>query len=381
MADPDMSRARLGLFISSGGSTMSRLCATFRRSPLLLPDSSWPADGQCQIPGVDDDCCVPIDSAGRDYTNDTTADGERWALFSLCRLFPTWLRRYFVKCGLGGNPVARFATALVFSVVLVCSGAFGQNSAVGDPLTQGATTSERDQAALATLSRAVTAMGLTASTNQMTIRLTGSVSPMPSSETPPGTFTSVVELTNDGYQVRNEFQYASDGKQTVFVGGRSGAAFAFGRRVINMSGHVTMVTAPSQMPVFELIRALTKSQYSVIQAAPRQIGGVAAVHIKISDETDFISKGVTLQDWYFDPTSGLPLRWEFLVPDTFDATARSVSSGAREFSNYQSLNNMILPLQSIYFRDGHAISSTTIRSAELNVQISDSIFDLPKGAN
>ena len=275
----------------------------------------------------------------------------------------------------------RPSTTTLVAVVILCGIAFGQNHAVSDSQSQQSAPFQRDPTAVATISRAVTAMGFATTADRMTVRLTGSVAPAPHSEDPAGTFTSIVELTNSGYQVRNEFEYASDGKRTVFVAGKNGAAFSFGQRVIKMSAHLAMVTGPSQMPVFELIHVLTKPHYRVKQAAPRQVGGVSAVHITIRDDTDEVSKAVTPQDWYFDPTSGLPLRWEFQEPDTFNALARSVTTGAKEFSNYQRVNGMLLPMQATYFRGSQAASVTTLSSAELNLQIQDSVFDLPKGGN
>jgi hypothetical protein len=239
----------------------------------------------------------------------------------------------------------------------------------------------RDPAAVAVISKAITAMGFTAGTAPTNVQVTGSVSPAPGSEDPAGTFTSVVEVSASGYQVRNQFQYASNGMQTIFVAGAKGAAFAFGKRVINMSAHLAMITGPSQMPVFELIRAVNNSQYQVSQGAPLQIGGVSAVHVKISDETDSVTHNITPQHWYFDPNSGLPLRWEFREPDTFNAMARSVTTGAKEFSNYQTVNGMLLPMQATYFRDGQPSSITTINSAQFNVQTPGSEFDLPTGGN
>ena len=240
---------------------------------------------------------------------------------------------------------------------------------------------QRDPLAVATISKAIAALGFAPGGGPMSVRLTGSVSPTPGSEEPAGTFTSVVELSESGYQVRNEFEYADDGKQTLFIAGRKGAGFAFGKRVINMSAHLAMITGPSQMPILELIRATTNAKYHVSGGAPMQIGATSALHIKTIDETDIVSKNVTPQDWYFDPVSGLPMRWEFQVPDTFNATAPSLQTGAKEFSNWQTINGMLLPMQLTYFRDGHAASVTTIRTAEFGVQISESAFDLPKGAN
>lgn len=231
------------------------------------------------------------------------------------------------------------------------------------------------------ISKAIAAMGFTAATLPTNVQLTGSVSPTAGSNDPAGTFTSVVQVSANGYQVRNGFQYASNAMQTIFVAGQKGAAFAFGKRVINMSAHMTMITGPSQMPAFELLRAVNNSNYQVSQGAPLQIGGVSAVHVKLSDETDSVAHTVTPQDWYFDPTSGLPLRWEFRVPDTFNAMAGSVTTGAKQFSNYQAVNGVLLPMQTTYFRGGQAASVTTINSAQFNVQIPDSEFDLPAGGN
>ena len=275
----------------------------------------------------------------------------------------------------------RFNIFALLSVVILCCLASGQSPVAGDIQSQQTTIVKRDPTALATLLRAVTAMGFTTTSSQITVRLTGSVAPVTESEGTPGNFISIVELTDDGYQVRNELEKAADGKRTVFVGSKNGAAFAYGHRVIKMSAHVSMVTAPSQMPVFELIRALIKPRYKVNQVESRQIGRVSAVHVRISDETDLVSKSVTPQDWYFDSATGLPLRWEFRVPDTFNGTPRTVVEGAKEFAKYQITNGVLLPLQITYFRSGRAINVTEIKSVEFNVPLSGSEFDLPKGAN
>jgi len=241
---------------------------------------------------------------------------------------------------------------------------------------------QRDPSALAVISKAITAMGFSAGTVPTSVQVTGSVSPAQGSDDPAGNFTSVVELSaSDGYQVRNQFQYASNGMQIIFVAGKKGAAFAFGKRVINMSAHMAMVTGPSQMPVFELLRAVNNAEYQVGQGPPLQIGGVSAVHITISDETDLVTHNITPQHWYFDPNSGLPLRWEFREPDTLNALAPSVRTEAKEFSNYQTVNGILLPMQATYFRGGQASSITTINSVGFNVQTPDSEFDLPTGGN
>jgi hypothetical protein len=240
------------------------------------------------------------------------------------------------------------------------------------------TTPQRDPAALTTISTALTAMGLPLNASQInTIALTGSVSPASGSQDPAGTFTSVVQLGTNGYEVRNEF--VSNGNQSLFVSNHGSPGFVVGGTYAQMmSGHVTMITAPSQLPMLELIRALSSSNYAVSQAAPSTVDGVAAVHVHISDETDYVSHAVTQQEWFFNPSTGLPLRWQFGVPDTFNAE-HTVWPGSKDFSSYQQMDGILLPTQILYSRGGNPASITTITSLQMNAPSTSSQFDLPPG--
>lgn len=245
-------------------------------------------------------------------------------------------------------------------------------------------TPQRDPAALATITRALTAMSLQSNgtlpsgTMISAVQLIGSVNPTPGSPDVAGTFTSTVEVTATGYEVRNEFQ--SNSGSSVFVSGHGTPGFSFGPHLRKMGGHVTMITAPSQFPMLELINAVVNPAYQVTQASALQIGAVSALHIHVSNETDFVTHAVTPQDWYFDPTTGQPLRWQFLVPDTFNA-GRSIWVGSKDFANYQVMSGLLLPTQITYSRDGQPASITTVTSVQFNGPITSSLFDLPQGAN
>jgi hypothetical protein len=271
--------------------------------------------------------------------------------------------------------MARFRVGVSLSLLLLpfVLGASAQQRRRSSAMPTSAP--QRDPAALATITQALTAMALQTGTTISTAVLTGSVSAAPGSQDPAGTFTSTVEFNSTGYEVRNEL--VSNGVTSVFVSGHGTPGTWFGtRQPWKMSGHVTMIAAPSQLPILELINALTNPVYQVTQAASAQIGLVSAVHIQISNETDSITHAVTLQDWYFNPVTGLPVRWQFLVPDTFNA-GHSIWTGTKDFANYQVMGGLLLPSQITYSRDGQPASIATVSSVQLNVTVTESQFDLP----
>lgn len=143
---------------------------------------------------------------------------------------------------------------------------------------------------------------------------------------------------------------------------------------------MTMIMAPSQLPVLELFNAISNPAYQATQAAAIQIGTISALHVHLSDNADSISQSVTSQDWYFDPATGLPVRWQFPVPDTFNA-GHSIGMGEIDFSNYQQVNGLLLPGSTTYSQDGKPETVTTINSVQFNVPITTLLFDLPPGAN
>lgn len=234
----------------------------------------------------------------------------------------------------------------------------------------------RDPRALSVITQALAAMRVQAPITMVV--LTGTVAAAPESQDPGGSFTSTVEVGANGYEVRNEFE--SNGVRSIFVSGHGTPRFSIGSRVRKMSAHVTMITAPSQLPILELINALNNQKYKVTEGPTIQIGGVPALAIHISNEADSVTRSVTPQDWYFDPTTGLPLRWQFLIPDTLNA-GHSVWKGTKDFANYQIMDGVLLPSQIIYSRDDKPASITTISSVQFNVSVPDSAFDLSQGAN
>jgi hypothetical protein len=241
------------------------------------------------------------------------------------------------------------------------------------------TPTTRDPAALATLTQAITAMRGQGSVAQIaTLQTTGSIGPAKGSGYPGGTFSWTMELTGAGYEFRNQLTQP-DGTVSLFVSGYGSPKISLNGSVAPMARHLALVAAPAHVGFLVLARALGNSSYTVAAAAPVQIGSVSAVHIHISNDADGIIQTLTSQEWYFDPTSGLPLRVEYCAPDSLNAL--HCFRGARDFANYQATGGFLLPLQITNSFNGNPVSITTITSVEFNVAVTPSEFDLPLGAN
>lgn len=241
------------------------------------------------------------------------------------------------------------------------------------------TPTKRDPAALGVLTQAITAMKGQGSAAQITtLQTTGSISPAGGSGYPGGTFSWTMELTSTGYEFRNQLTQ-SDGTVSLFVSGFGSPKISLNGSVAPISRHMALASAPAHVGFLVLARALGSSSYTVAAAAPLQIGSVSAVHLHLSNDADGIIQNLTSQEWYFDPTSGLPLRVEYCAPDSLNAA--HCFPGARDFSNYQATGGFLLPLQITNSFNGNPVSITTISSVEFNVAVTPSEFDLPLGAN
>ena len=211
-----------------------------------------------------------------------------------------------------------------------------------------------------------------------TLQTSGSISPAGGSGYPGGTFTWTMELTSTGYEFRNQLTQP-DGTVSLFVSGFGSPKTSLNGSVAPTPGHLALASAPTHVGFLVLARALGSSSYTVAAEAPIQIGSVSTVHVHVSNDSDGILQTLTSQEWYFDPTSGLPLRVEYCVPDWLNAV--HCLPGARDFANYQPTGGFLLPLQITNSFNGNPVSITKVSSVQFNVAVTPSEFDLNLGAN
>jgi hypothetical protein len=243
-------------------------------------------------------------------------------------------------------------------------------------------TQQRDASAIATLQRSILALagggaGAINAAPITSVQIAGSITPIAGSGYPAGTFTWTFEVTSSGYQFRNELQ--TNGTTRVFVSGHGSPANGSNGKVKHTFSHMALAETPSAVPMVVLISVVVNPKYTITQAPPLQIGAIAARHVHISDDRDQVTQAVTPQEWYFDPTSGLPLRVEYRIPDLLDPL--SSIKGARDFANYRQLGGFLVPTQTTSSVDGEPVCVTTISSVILNVPVNESEFDLNAEGN
>jgi hypothetical protein len=125
-----------------------------------------------------------------------------------------------------------------------------------------------------------------------------------------------------------------------------------------------------------LYAELQNSNYTLSYIGTATVAGKSAIRIHSFDSSDNIGPLVTPQDWYFDPTSFLPLRVEYLFPYQDDANRASPLS--MDFANFQSVSGILVPYQ-LQLHLISASTTATVTSATFNAGLSSSTFDPPSG--
>jgi len=232
---------------------------------------------------------------------------------------------------------------------------------------------QRDSAAIAILNQAQSAMGTTSILSQFTsAECTGSIQAENGSTSPSGTFVWKHQFSATGYQFRSEF--TSNGQTQILVSGPSGPVISNNGVVGSLPSQVTLAMYPIHLPAVVIGVFLANQNYTITLGSPTQINGVTANHILVSIGTDDVSKAQTREDWYFDPTSGLPLRVEYRLADVKDAL--QYTTAAVDYSNYQAVNGVLVPFSTTNAEDGAVVTTTTVTWVQWNYPVDPSDFTL-----
>lgn len=233
---------------------------------------------------------------------------------------------------------------------------------------------QRDPSAIAILNQAAAAMGSTSVLAEFgSSECTGSIQAVEGSNTPSGTFVWKHQFSASGYQFRSEF--TNNGLTQILVSGPSGPAVSNNGTVRSLPAQVTLAIYPIHLPAVVIGVFLANPNYSVTTGSPVQLGNVLANHISVSIGTDDVSMAQTPQDWYFDPNTGLPLRVEYRVADGSDALQFTTASA--DFSNYQAVTGILVPLAISNSESGAAVTTATLDPVQWNYPVGGSDFTLP----
>ncbi|HET7108058.1 MAG TPA: hypothetical protein VFI38_14695 [Candidatus Acidoferrum sp.] len=257
------------------------------------------------------------------------------------------------------------------------------NSSAGIPqnpsstTTSSQTTVQRDSLATNAVQAAIVAQGSPAAIGAINNAIVqGTIVPAQSSTVDAGNFKWESDFTGSSYEFRSEMQIG--GTTRVFATGHGNPAFYNGKTARPLFSHVAYASVPWHLPAIVLFRELNDPSRSLQFVGVTSINGSQVAHIRTQVTTGPIETELSVHDWYFNPSTGLPVRVEYRTPSTLDM--RDNKPAAADFSNYQIINGIAVPFTIVASESGQVVSSATISSIAFNTSLAPSDFDLLVGS-
>lgn len=268
------------------------------------------------------------------------------------------------------NRLNRYQILLFLTVGLI--GLQTSSGRAASLTSSGATTVFRDAKAVDVVKSTVESMGGVNSAGLVrSVTARGTMS----SASPDGLMNESSFLWEDIFVGTPEFrrEIEKSGSRTIFVSNH-GAPLRSGKGGAKaLSHHVALATPALYVPAIFLARVLGNPQYSL--TIPKQDESSATVRrIEIALETDPPTHEVTLQDWYFDAVTKLPLKVEYRRINAHNA--RDYKWASAEFSDYRVVDGVTTPFamktQTKDIKDSTIFVLTAI---SFNALTSDSDFE------
>jgi hypothetical protein len=251
-----------------------------------------------------------------------------------------------------------FRSALFAALLLISPAAFAQAASTPGPV--------RDPQAVATVQAGLTAMGGTATISQVQNSVVSGTSvDQPAQQNTAQSFT----WTYADKEFRNENNAASGGHVLVSNGG-SPQDFHDGAWT-GLLPIAARTNLPYHIPALVLCSELNNPGYALIFLGSTTLNGTSAIHVQTRDDSDLTGHVFTLQDWYFDSATGLPLRVEYQIPVSQNPSESLQASV--DFSNFTIVSGILVPFQ-LTFSEGPISFVATVASATFNTSTDPSQF-------
>jgi len=257
---------------------------------------------------------------------------------------------------------------LVLSSLLVLS--FSPNLGSQQPPTPP----QRDPQAVTTIQNAVAAMGgANAIAQVQSVIAQGSSVPAPGISDPSGNVMMEDLFSAQGHEFKDAFQ--SPSLTQTLVSGHGNPGLLSNGHTKNFNPWSATARLPVHLPAMILTGLLANANCSIASAGQTTINGRAAIQIHFHIDTDIVQQTLSIQDWYFDPSTGLPLRVEYRIPDTFNPTIFIGASA--DFSDFRPVQGILFPFHLVSYVDGKPRDVLTFSTLTLNQPVASADFDLP----
>lgn len=235
------------------------------------------------------------------------------------------------------------------------------------------TTPQRDPQAVAAIQQAIAAMGgQNAAAQIQTVVAQATLTPTRGSADPLGSVVFEDAFTSQGHEFKDSFRSAN--LVQSFVSGHGAPGVVSNARIRKFTPHIALFRQATHLPIVLLSQVLANANCSIEFVGSTNLNGVAAIQIHLHVDTDILQQTLSVQDWYFDPVTGLPLRMEYRLPDS--ANALYFVPAACDFSDFRPVQGILFPFRIVSYRDGIAQNTLSFDSVSLNQAVASSDFDL-----
>ncbi len=268
----------------------------------------------------------------------------------------------------------RYVLLSLFVPLLLAVSLPAQQTAAPAPSPSAATAPQRDSKAIAVLQTAIAAMGGATAVGQLqNVIAQGSMVSAPSASDPAGNFTMEDLFTAQGHEFRDSFRSASLNQD--FVSGHGTPGMLSNGRTKNFMPHMANSRLAVHLPMIVLAQFLANANCNITFVGQTTINGQAAVQVHFHVDMDIVRQTLSIQDWYFDPVTALPLRVEYRLPDA--SNALFFVNAAADLSDFRKVQGILFPFHILSYVDGKPRDVLTFSSVVVNQPVASTDFDVP----
>ena len=170
----------------------------------------------------------------------------------------------------------------------------------------------------------------------------------------------------------NEFRYEEDGRPTL-VTGHGKPAKVKGGKLTHLLGSATISDFPAHLAAVQLLRRLRNPRFGFAALPDSQADGHAVSRIKTWSSGPDLVQQLTTQIWFIDKSSDLPLRVEYVEPDSH--YPRLQGHFAVEFSDWRTVSGVMVPFRIVKYFDVLKAYDTTLSTVSFNSGVAAADFD------
>jgi hypothetical protein len=262
----------------------------------------------------------------------------------------------------------------VSACILLCLGCLEASAAAQQPSSPAPTPPIRDLQAIGTIQHAISALGGSNAVSQIqSVIAQGSILSGPNVADPSGNIILEDLFTAQIHEFRDSFQ--SSTVTQSFVSGHGSPGMSSSGHVHSFTPHMALFRTATHIPIVVLSQMLANPSCNIEYAGTTTINGQAAIQVHLHIDTDILQQTFSVQDWYFDPATGLPLRLEYRLPGA--GIPLQFASAAVDFSDFRPVQGVLFPFHLLSYRSGFVRSTISFSSITLNGPIASSDFDPP----